>query len=200
MKAEDIHSSLESFDTFAAVKLIAYDITNLTDARYFAARGARMIGFSASYSTIEEVNAIKEWVDVPSFFIRLPDEASADLIWEWQERTGISTFLSSGLSEDITALFPDTSWLHYFEKESECPESNLVFVSIEQIEDWVVKQGEFSSSYSECDGYALFETSMTKDLIEQLDGLAIKGSDEDKVGLKSFDAIDGFLDQLDIEY
>ena len=53
-------------------KIYARGIDNLTDARYFAAWYVNYIGFNGSSclsggTSLEQVSAIKEWVDVEAF-------------------------------------------------------------------------------------------------------------------------------------
>lgn len=179
------------------MKLIAYDITNLTDARYFAARGACMVGFSATMSSIEQVNAIKDWVDVPAFFLHLPAEASPELIWEWQERTGISTFLISSISEGTMALFPQAKWITFFNGQDIDYEPAYLFITAEHLNAW--KEAEIS--LDETKVYVDFKANQADlDIDDEITGVIIKGSDEDKVGVKSYDAIDDYLDKIEVEY
>lgn len=186
------------FYTFAGMKLIAYNITNLTDARYFAARGACMLGFSAELSSIEQVNAIKDWVDVPGFFIQLPDNASAEFIWEWQDRTGITTFLLSSLSEDTMSRFPDASWISFFNGVDSDIELSHLFITSEYFDAWS-KRNELSD---DAEVYVDFMANELSDpeRMAHITGVIIKGSDEVKVGVKSFEVIDDFLDRIEVEY
>ncbi len=186
------------------MKLIAYNITNLTDARYFAARGAEMIGFSSMLSTPEEVNAIKDWVDVPGFFLRIPENASAEYIWEWQEKTGITIFLISALSEDVAALFPSAGWIIFLDGDQEGfdPGISHIFIPAEHTKTWQALEEQFSNPYNEAAAYIEFSADLkiSPDQLSNITGVLIKGSGEDKVGVKSFDEIDDFLDGLEIEY
>lgn len=185
------HYSCIAFGVYLCdMRVIAYDIANLTDARYFAARGAHAIGFSIVQSTIDEINAIKEWVDVPSFFIRIPEDISAESLWEIQERTGISTFLITSIAEEVSNLFPSANWIK-FHADIDNEEDELAFIfhkSISPIENdakhYVEAQGDIFDEKNYA-GYA---------------GLLFSGSDEDKVGLKAYDTIDDFLDQVEVEY
>lgn len=156
-----------------------------------------MIGFSAMLSSVEQVNAIKDWVDVPAFFIHLPAEASAELIWEWQERTGISTYLFSELSEDTMALFPQAKWITFYKGQEIDFEPAYLFIPAEHINEW----NQAETSFDEADVYVDFMANQAAiDSNEQIKGVIIKGSDEDKVGVKSYDVIDDYLDKIEVEY
>ena len=186
-----------------SVRLIAYDIANLTDARYFAARGAHMIGFSIDLSSVEEINAIKDWVDVPEFFLHLGAKPSAELVWEWQERTGIDTFLVSGLSEDLPGLFPKAKWISFFDpKQAEVNfDLSLLFVQNNGL-TLISKSSPELESYEDIPIY--FELDPTNlpalENRNQFTGVLLRGSEEDKLGIKSYDEIDDFLDSVEIEY
>ena len=150
-----------------------------------------MIGFSAMKSSVEQVNAIKDWVDVPTFFLHLPAEASAELIWEWQERTGISTFLITTLSEDTMALFPQAKWITFFDGQDIDYEPTFLFVNAELLHAWNTDE----TSFDETEIYIDFMVNqMDIERKDPITGVIIKGSDEDKVGVKSYDAIDDYLD------
>ena len=47
------------------IKIIASDITNLTDARYFSAKGVDYLLYDMDKISIQEVAEIKEWVEGP---------------------------------------------------------------------------------------------------------------------------------------
>ena len=185
------------------MKLIAYDIANLTDARYFAARGAHMIGFSTVLSTVEQVNAMKDWVDVPAFFLHLPPNPSADLIWEWQERTSIDRFLVSNLSDDVLAMFPDAQWMYFFNSNDQAVyhELSCFFIDFNSLPFWLANKTNFGSSddmpvYIEYNS----ETASKLNEIEEVAGVVIRGSQEDKLGIKSYEEIDDFLDSIEIDF
>jgi hypothetical protein len=186
------------------MKLIAYDITNLTDARYFAARGAHMIGFSVEHSTIEEVNAIKDWVDVPAFFLHLPENPTAELIWEWQDRTGVSSFLVSDISDEVVVLFPKAQWISFLtptQKESYL-DLSYIFINSSIGADSVSLANLSLNLNQDIPAYLEFSPYKSINLKEEkwISGVLIQGSEEDKVGLKSYDEIDEFLDTIDLEY
>lgn len=171
------------------MRIIAYDIANLTDARYFAARGAHAIGFSTELSSIDEINAMKDWLDVPDFFIRIPAAISAEELWELQERTGISTFLISSIQQDIINLFPAAKWIKYHTDMEDSEELVYIF------HDALDSPESNTPHYVEVQG-PLYDEKM----YQGYTGLLFSGSAEDKVGLKAYDDIDDLLDQVDVTY
>lgn len=174
------------------MKLIAYDITNLTDARYYAARGAHAIGFSSMASSLDEINAMKEWLDVPLFFIRLKDNITAEELWEIRERTGIAHYLVQHIEQDVINLFPDVSWITFHDEANEA--------SVEV--DYLFHEHVHGDLESAIKHFVLPDVLKPYDEADYngFMGFLFSGSEEDKVGLKSYDEIDDFLDQVDIEY
>lgn len=190
--------------TFVQMKLIAYDIANLTDARYFAAKGAHMIGFSGELSSIDEVNAIKDWVDVPDFFIKLHESVSAETIWEWSDRTGIENFLVSDLPIETVNLFPHLNWITFYNPgQIEAFDlKNLIFVSYSQIDSFKQHQTTFGSGLEHLEAYLDISDNLSITTIEDetFSGILISGSEEDEVGVKSYESIDDVLDRIEITF
>ncbi|NNK73205.1 MAG: hypothetical protein HKO94_08440, partial [Flavobacteriaceae bacterium] len=75
------------------MKLIALDIANLTDARYFAAMGASYICFDPQNASIEQISAMMPWLDVKDFMLQYVEQVDLDLIWEQSERSGIKNIV-----------------------------------------------------------------------------------------------------------
>ena len=185
------------------MKLIALDINNLTDARYFAARGACMIGFSTRLSTIEEVNAIAGWIDVPEFFLRIERHTDPDHIWEWQERTGIKNMLISELPEETMALFHHIRWmkfLHDVIPEGEA-DLNAIFIDSNALATWRNMDENTKHLLSDIPFYLHIDlNAVPADALEDFEGVIISGSDEEMVGVKSYDEIENFLDRLGVGF
>jgi len=62
-------------------RVIAADITNLTDARYFAARGVDYLMFDMDKIALNKIIEIKDWVEGPELILTL-DSSSINLIEE----------------------------------------------------------------------------------------------------------------------
>jgi len=57
------------------VKVIATDVENLTDARYFAAMGVEAVCFDLSAISSEAYYAIKEWIEGVEVYVKGTEEA-----------------------------------------------------------------------------------------------------------------------------
>jgi len=186
------------------MKLYAYNITNLTDARYFAARGAAMIGFSTSLSTIEEVNAMKDWVDVPQFFLQIKGERDASFVWEWTDRTGIETCLISELDDDTCARFPNMKWMKRMSDITYIAVEELsgIILSCDELNQWEELVKTNNEIIAQLTTMYIPQELKVKEIenLNGVDGILISGSEEDKVGIKNYDELNDFLDQIDIEY
>jgi hypothetical protein len=84
-----------------STQLIATGIRTLHDARYFAAMGASWIGFDLSVMSIDEFNAISEWVVGPLTFVEL-QSAEAHELHELTQKTGIK-----GVSVPLSVEVPE---------------------------------------------------------------------------------------------
>jgi phosphoribosylanthranilate isomerase len=203
----------------------ASQITNLTDARYFAAREVEWIGFNldtGSENSVppQQISAIKEWVEGPKivgeFGLQSTDEIKA--IAEYLELDAIQL-----------GLFADTEAIHKaldipILKEIIVENENLAGVQalIESLSSIVevfiidlvknnITWSDLSSNTKDllktlCGKYKiLFNINLSmKDFpffIEQINpyGLVLLGDEEEKVGYKSFDELDEILDFLEIE-
>lgn len=196
------------------MNLLAYDIRNLTDARYFAARGARYLTFNANGQagelSVHAMTAMAEWIEGPGLLLVAPNPEKATELLGQVPFTGLIL-----PSENLSLVNP---FLHM-----EC------FVEIHckdesQLERLLEESAEMDSF--ELDGILLnlqqIET-ITNNIAMMINGLASKipvyanlcgdfhqigsvlhkcpplglvlhGSEEEKVGLKSFDEMDDFLE------
>ena len=196
-------------------------IENLTDARYFAAWNVEWIGFHLDENdedaiTIQELQAIKEWIEGPKViaeigFINL--ESNRIL----QNLTGIDGIQISGFAKvpqhirnrnykiireivvqsdgklpvDLESFPTDEILLIDFDKNSVSPQS--LHLSMETYIEWITK------IIRTCPAYILdlpFSGEALNEIIEELQPQAIhlKGSEEEKVGFKSYDDINDFFE------
>lgn len=184
--------------------IIASSITNLTDARYFAAWGVEAIGFnlnqnSSSFMPPAQVNAMKDWVSGPLIigeFNGLQDKSVIDELirsleldaiqlgpfapHEW--KFDIPIYREVILSTESTFSKAD----HYILK----PEGEALISNHDML-------SELSEKYS-C--YLDFAEN-SKELMNLLEtirpsGFILRGGEEEKVGYKSFDEIDEIFEAL----
>lgn len=206
-------------------KIKASSVTNLTDARYFAARGVEWLGFdfqAGSQNFIEEVKAaaIKEWlegvkyigefgfVNQASTVFHTASQLQLDAIevnmlveWELVEALGVQTPVFReyvvAAQEDFGALAQQLevfsgavlatilnfnknawTWAHVLGQQQALAalcRQNPVYLALDLAPE----------ELQEC--VALFEP----------EGLVVTGGQEEKIGVKSFDALDEWFDAFD---
>ena len=209
-------------------KIKAAAITNLTDARYFAAREVEWLGFdfaagSDSYISPEQMLAIKEWVDgvkllgefslEPPEYIRAavaelgldavqlsmaaPETHVRELAPEVaviRELTPDYYFTDEELRDHFEAVPPGVSYIlldlakNGFTWADLCSGKPLSLVVIRQM----------------CHIYPVllalnFQAGEINDILSELPvkGLQLRGGEEEKTGVKSFDELDEILDLLE---
>ncbi|MCF8238494.1 MAG: hypothetical protein K9I85_10090 [Saprospiraceae bacterium] len=189
--------------------LIADKITNLTAARYFAARGANWLIFDPSSISIPEIQAIRGWVEGPDSGIYLP--------------LGLTS-----MEEDILSqIQPEGIMLGHFAEQSGLPKDIL------QIKEWRPEQGDDGSTIADWIAswphavshvLRLEEWSPTEILpllqsigpmqnlvvqipprtliqesgfLDQVSGICLIAPDEEEVGLLAFDDMDEAIDLVE---
>lgn len=209
-------------------KIKAAAITNLTDARYFAAREVEWLGFNFELGTSHYIQpvamkAIKEWVDG----VKIVGEFGTHPVEEIKKAIEVLEldFIQVGLFttvEDVINL-QGTTIIREIVIEKSTTEADIE----EQIEEFAayvdiflldfskndihwedLKEGEhlaipfLKRLCSECSVLLTMDLS-ADNVIEILEvlkphGLQVKGGEEEQVGLKSFDELDDILDVLEI--
>lgn len=166
-------------------KLIAQNITNLTDARYFAAWGVKYMSFnmktdSPYFIPIEKIQEIKDWVEGPGILIE------SDSI----EFTDVS---DGHILDNIYSSLPMSKSTFYRIPMSELKKGLPSGHYILQLKARDIK--EFNtldeSVFSEIDLYIDISDLPLEDIDFPKDfGLVIQGGEEEKTGIKSFDELD----------
>lgn len=169
-------------------KIIAQNITNLSDARYFSAWGVEYISFnsiqeSEFYISDANIKEIKDWVEGPQCLI----EANALEFEDLADGFILSNIYSSLpivkdtffriTFDDIIKGLPDGKYISkittdQIERLSKVDTQNLhLFFDISELE--------------------------LNDILRLQDfGLVVQGGEEEKVGLKSYDELDQLYDLL----
>lgn len=185
--------------------IIASSITNLTDARYFAAWGAYAMGFdlnvgSANLVSPAQVHAFKDWISGPIIIGEFSGLQSRDEIDE----------LIKTLSLDAIQLGPFAPQEWRFE----IPVYREVFVNktegLPEADFYIIKS---EATFEDKDRHQItaiteaspsfIDLSLPADqylgLIKKanLNGLVLRGGAEEKVGYKSYDEIDEILEALE---
>ncbi len=184
-------------------------INNLTDARYFAAMGVDYLGFCCNtgtemYCAPNKIKEITEWVSGPEFVLEFDG---------WQQDTDISDLLSSGIGTAVHfgafATYSTNFGVPVFkdfilENIDESDFSGIDFPVIRsektfsQLLDSEVKKIQLLVANKKIFLDISFEAEDLVEILENLSiyGLIIRGSDEEKTGIKSYDYLNRIFDLL----
>jgi phosphoribosylanthranilate isomerase len=198
---------LYKITTMPDIKIKASKVSSLTDARYFAAAGVDYLGFCCNtgtelYCSPSKIREITEWVQGPSFILELDG---------WQSEEEIQILLDSQLGQGLHfgafASYDRVFSLPVFQ--------DFIFENMEEADmsraDYPVIRSDrpfdqLASSEIEllstiCKGSSIFldipfQTEDWPELIERIPlyGLIIRGGEEEKTGVKSFDSLDALFD------
>ncbi len=151
-------------------KVIAMQVANLTDARYFAARGVDYLLFDVDQVSLEHIIEIKEWVEGPLFLLLF------------------STNTLSLVDEFMIKLSPEGIG----GKSKEVIDEIAHLQSHTEIFSWTEQEIRLED-------HAFKSISSASELLHlnAEEGVIIKGGSEDAVGVKAFDELDEILDQLE---
>ncbi len=210
------------------IKVKAGSITNLTDARYFAAREVEWLGFpiGAGEGLIEavKVKAIAEWVDgvkiVGEFPFSTPEEIRLLSQQIGLDAVQVGMFISP---QDIAALkgltvikevvisdqLSATELEDHLAGYTDVCDFFLLNFSAAGLSWKALQSGHpYSIDFLKniCQKYAVilnldFHHEEVTEVIRAINplALAVSGGEEERVGVKSFDQLDEMLDMLEIE-
>ncbi|MBP7272207.1 MAG: hypothetical protein KA974_00105 [Saprospiraceae bacterium] len=194
-------------------------ITNLTDARYFAAQYVDYIGFDISKISITTINAIKEWI------------AGAAVVAEvgWLTPLEVIDFVNtSGLNVIQINQFADARTIRLLIQVTVIQEviledlqnvafADTLFATNQLAVDWFLldytRNGfawdSLSPQHREqlrawCEQYPILlnithRVEELPDILSSISpkGVCVSGSEEEKVGFKSFDEMNDWFDALE---
>ncbi len=198
-------------------------IAHLTDARYFAAEGARWLGFTAPLPEDEQASAryarlgeMLSWIEGPEAVLEFPQPLSAEQAAEVVLATGV-TRLQWPASSEVPAmplLPPGVEWWPFFSLETfetkalrEQLEAHSAFARYLVVRYTGPTESGVLSRLSE-----ILQTlpvilelnwapALLKDVLccWDLAGLQFCGSEEERPGIKSFDELASLLELLEAE-
>ena len=207
----------------------ASNITNLTDARYFAAWEVEWLGFnfekgSEQYIAPQSMKAIKEWVEGVKFVGEFPFASAEDIhaAVEALELDAVEVGMFTDISileklNNITVIkevvisndVDETSLANHLQLYA--PHVEYFLLSFEKSgTTWEMIKNETSkisiaALEKFCDQYKIIlSINLSQDTlndilaIPNLYGLNVKGGEEEKVGVKSFDELDEIFEALEI--
>lgn len=190
------------------LKIKVSHVNNLTDARYFAAMGVDFMGFCCNpgterYCSIDKMREIISWVQGPDFVLEFDG---------WQSEGQIKEIIAENLGQALHLGAFST-----YECDFELPmfkdfilgnhvESNQsvnypVLKSDKAFEKLTKAEKETIHSLAQVKPVFLdlpFETHEIDDMIQTLNiyGLVLRGGHEERLGVKSFEALDLIFEQL----
>jgi phosphoribosylanthranilate isomerase len=208
------------------LKIKASQITNLTDARYFAAKEVEWLSFNfaekaENYIEPMRARAMFDWVEVPHIVGEF-DGFDAEAVNFYAENWGLkavqvgegtevfdvkSNYIIKNINinntTDVNALSdiltPFQPIVAAFELDFE--QNNVSFSDVKttgyplSINDLSQLCGDFNIILNI--DFQLFE--LEEILALKPFGLSLKGGEEERVGVKSFDELDEIFDKLEIE-
>ena len=176
--------------------VIASDITNLTDARYFAAKGVEYMHFNLNQISTKEIMAITEWVEGVKTLVQM-DEGNIHLIEEVILR--ISPYaVGTGDEECLDKIlqYSSSEFIFYDFAPNENEKRKVMITEKENVDpqSFVIDTQSKKQAFLEI----MPSTKELKNFLELSEaGLILRGSYEEEIGLKSFDNMDMLFEILE---
>jgi phosphoribosylanthranilate isomerase len=211
------------------IKVKASQITNLTDARYFAAKEVAWLSFNfteGSKNYIEPIRAraMFEWVEGPRLVGEFDGMTAAEInfytegyglkdiqIGERVKTEDVFSLTAQSIIKEIVVektttadilrglMQPLATMVEAFELNFE--KNGLDYLSL-KIKDSILS---FEDLQTLCVEFNIilaidFQVDMLEDILNLNPyGLSLQGGEEEKIGLKSFDELDEILDVLEVD-
>ncbi len=186
------------------MKIIATDITNLTDARYFAAWGVHMMCYNIDPNTegsltVPQFKEITEWVEGPLTGIKIAGLAVPETMSE--EGLNIKNVIISPFIDktDLPSSIENVYRICTLEEGWQDDDKLILTLSksIDQLSEVEVKSIKSITTNKEVFLDGIFKASDLPNIESYgVTGIVLKGGDEEKVGYKSFDELDEVLEAL----
>ena len=201
-------------------KVIASSISNLTDARYFAAWECEWLGFPLTGEgkeliKPEEVVAFKEWVDGVKFIGEFSGSTGEEIVHganilkldavQVDDLTGIDVLM---YLEDLTVFKEieidektDIDFLQNLLEQFAPYCEHFILKSEGNVEQILEKINEFTLQFSEQEFWLdsnIQSSQIEKIINSSFNGIVLRGGAEEKVGFKSFDELDEVFETLEI--
>jgi len=187
------------------MRIIATDITNLTDARYFAAWGVEGMAFNIDPSSSDSLNGaqlkeIVDWVEGPATMIKMEGLEVPVNLNDVRSKVEIKNI--------IVGPFIDTNELAGFDKiyricaldDSWQEDAYLILSFPHDINKITTEQRDKIQNLTANREVFLDANFKAADLDEVkklgFAGIILKGGEEEKVGFKSYDELDEILEAI----
>ncbi len=185
------------------MEIIAYDIDNLTDARYFAAWGVSYIAYQVSDKGVspDKLVEIISWIEGPKTSLiidglQFPDDLQEIVLQNEISSVIVSHFFDTGTLpsciDDVIVKMP-------IENPHSSPHK-IMITSVKPVKDLGKKEIETIQRLPNTQRVYL-DIPATPDDIKVLEnwgvlGLVIRGSHEEKTGYKSFEGLDEVMEEI----
>jgi len=187
------------------MKVLATNVSNLTDARYFAAWGVDCLVFEgdpngATYMQPPQMKEIVEWVEGPEVGISYEgisvpenaEEIAASI--EWQHLI-IGPFIDRKDLPNAKNIYRKANL------DFDFSEDEKVIVALEKgikelsaSEESKLRELASSKELFLLGGFGADDLKVVEDL--GVEGIVLQGGEEEKVGYKSYDELDDILEEL----
>jgi phosphoribosylanthranilate isomerase len=190
-------------------QVLAKNINNLTDARYFSAMGVDYLGFELSASNAESVapalvKQLKGWVTGPECIGSFSGFESVDKIKELMlsaELDGVclEAFAPEGLGEVLSsALIFREAPVQILGEITLDPTERLIinYRDVQELESALIQYPDLYNYKLWLDGpmdQSLFDSGV----FPRTEGIVVRGGEEEKIGFKSYEELDFIFDQLE---
>lgn len=174
-------------------RVIADNVLNLTDARYFAAFGVDYLIFNLSKISKEAVAEICGWVEGVEVLLGIDETLKPELL-DFILKVEPSGFVSSSI-EILTELSDQLPEKECFLRTKRTDLSSKFHLLLNCLEEQVPSKKNPNQK-------VFLKTSEVEKALstELVDGIIVEGEQEEKIGFKNFDELDEIFDQLMIEY
>ncbi|WP_235298490.1 hypothetical protein [Portibacter marinus] len=183
-------------------KVIASSISNLTDARYFAAWDVEAIGFDLQEISVMQVNAFKEWISGPVIigqFSSIQDPESIQSVADNLDLDIIQldhfSTLDWSFNRPVYKEVLIEEW-QPIEADALILKSGNPHFSIEKNEALLTDICATSSCYLDLN-ISVESLDLILTAIKPI-GIVLRGGAEEKVGFKSYDELDEIVEALEI--
>lgn len=187
-------------------KIIAADLKNLTDARYFAAWGVDYMGFVIDNSIPDHIDKIKEmmdWVEGPQHALQITGLEELSTINNQLMKLGIDHIITGPYATE-SILNSDWQLIRSVRLDdlSDLPahqtyivQTDLLFTDIAESSLTILTEFCIDRSvYLDCTFTAMHLSEIIDTGIE---GIILRGGEEEKVGVKTYDDLDEILEWLE---
>lgn len=188
-------------------KIIASQVQNLTDARYFAAWGVEYMTFSIDTEPINltDIKEIMEWVEGPIFAVEYNNDITIDLINSQLQALEIDHVIVS--TDSVTPLR-----IQGWETVEKITVSHLdqtssdrrYILCVDTPYNGLSQSDKKAIAYTAEDSKLYIDAPFTTVDLDAwialgITGIVLRGSEEEKVGVKSYHDLDDIMEALEID-